>query len=127
MYGHLKRSFQVTVNGETYLVDVEEKDNINTYSHPADTSPEQPPKKILRSQEAVSSRATHRIKAPIPGKVIEVKVKSGQKVSSGEVIIIIEAMKMENEISAPAQGIVREVTVQPGAVVTSGQLLAVIE
>lgn len=63
------------------------------------------------------------IKAPIPGLVIKVAVEAGQEVSEGDTLVILEAMKMENELRAPRAGIVHEVKVEPGAQVASGQTL----
>lgn len=63
------------------------------------------------------------IKAPIPGLVVRVAVEAGQAVAEGDTLVILEAMKMENELRAPRAGIVHEVKVAPGAQVASGQTL----
>lgn len=63
------------------------------------------------------------IKAPIPGLVVRVAVEIGQEVAEGEPLVILEAMKMENELRAPRAGVVLEVKVIPGAQVVSGQVM----
>ena len=67
------------------------------------------------------------IKAPIPGLVVKAPVVAGQQVERGETLIILEAMKMENELRAPRAGTVREVRVQAGDQVNLGQLLVIME
>ncbi|HOY90075.1 MAG TPA: acetyl-CoA carboxylase biotin carboxyl carrier protein subunit, partial [Bacillota bacterium] len=60
------------------------------------------------------------IKAPMPGTVLSIKVTAGQSVKRGDVLLILEAMKMENEISAPADGVVAGIRVQAGSTVNTG-------
>ncbi|GIW13982.1 MAG: acetyl-CoA carboxylase biotin carboxyl carrier protein subunit [Tepidiforma sp.] len=67
------------------------------------------------------------VTAQISGKVVRVNVKAGQTVAKGDVLLILEAMKMENEIKAPADGTVREVPVSEGQRVAEGDVLAVID
>ncbi|HSV41892.1 MAG TPA: biotin/lipoyl-containing protein, partial [Methanomassiliicoccales archaeon] len=67
------------------------------------------------------------ILAPMPGKVINIKVKAGDEVRSNQVVMILEAMKMENEIMAEAGGKVKEIKVKAGEVVEGGQPLVVLE
>lgn len=74
---------------------------------------------------AASSGVT--IKSPLPGSVISIKVKVGDKVSSGQTLLVLEAMKMENNIDADRTGTVKEVCVQQGATVMEGDNLIVIE
>jgi biotin carboxyl carrier protein len=68
-----------------------------------------------------------RIVAPMPGKVVRVLVEAGQQVEPGEGIVVVEAMKMQNEMKAPKAGAVVSVNVEVGATVNGGDLLAVIE
>lgn len=63
------------------------------------------------------------IKAPIPGLVVKVAVDAGQQVTEGETLVILEAMKMENELRAPRPGIIHEIRTAPGAQVNLGQVL----
>jgi pyruvate carboxylase subunit B len=67
------------------------------------------------------------IKAPIPGLVVKVQVAAGQQVAEGETLVILEAMKMENELRAPRAGVIHEVKTDPGAQVTLGQVLLTIK
>jgi biotin carboxyl carrier protein len=63
----------------------------------------------------------------MPGKVVKLLVASGQEVSAGQGVIVIEAMKMENELKATGPGVVKEIKVQEGAGVAGGEVLVVIE
>ena len=67
------------------------------------------------------------VKAPMPGTVLNIKVNNGQKVKKGDVLVILEAMKMENEITAPIDGVVVQIVVGKGAAVSTGDVLAVIQ
>jgi biotin carboxyl carrier protein len=69
----------------------------------------------------------HRITAPMPGRVVRVLVKPGDRVSARQGLLVVEAMKMENELASPGAGTVREVAVAEGASVEAGRLLVVIE
>lgn len=67
------------------------------------------------------------VTAQISGKVVRINVKAGQAVAKGDVLLILEAMKMENEIKAPADGTVKDIPVSEGQRVSEGDVLAVIE
>jgi biotin carboxyl carrier protein len=68
-----------------------------------------------------------RIVAPMPGRIVRVLVKVGDTVELRQPVVVIEAMKMENELRAPKAGTIKEVAVEPGAPVEAGRLLVVIE
>ena len=70
---------------------------------------------------------TAEIKAPMPGKVVDVLVEKGQKVEANEGIVVLEAMKMENELRAPIDGIVSRLEAKVGSTVEPGRVIAVIE
>ncbi len=74
-----------------------------------------------------AAAASRELRAVMPGKVLAVLVATGEPVVAGQGIVVIEAMKMENEIVAPRSGVVRKLTVKPEQAVESGELLAVIE
>ncbi|MEM3616854.1 MAG: biotin/lipoyl-containing protein [Candidatus Bathyarchaeia archaeon] len=82
-----------------------------------------PSKKLATSLLAAGKDA---VPAPIAGRIVALRVGVGQKVSRGDCICILEAMKMANEVAAPKDGIIKEVFVSEGAVVNKGDVLAVI-
>ncbi|HEY0173915.1 MAG TPA: biotin/lipoyl-containing protein [Pyrinomonadaceae bacterium] len=67
------------------------------------------------------------IKAPMPGKVVRVLVEMGQAVEAGQPVVVVEAMKMQNELKSPKSGTVVELRAEPGSTVNAGDVLAVIE
>ena len=67
------------------------------------------------------------ITSPMPGKVVAVLVKEGQEVTQGQGLVVVEAMKMENELRAPRAGVVKKVTAKEGAAVDGGAILCVVE
>ena len=67
------------------------------------------------------------ILAPMPGLVLKVEVEVGQAVRAGQGVVVVEAMKMENELKAPADGVVASIAVQPGQTVDKGATLIVLE
>ncbi len=67
------------------------------------------------------------VEAPLPGKVLKIIAKAGDKIAEGDDILSIESMKMENPIVAPVSGTVKEIKVAAGAMVKAGDLIATIE
>jgi len=82
---------------------------------------------LRRRERGAAGEGAKEVRAAMPGKVVAVLVQAGATVERGQGIIVIEAMKMENEIAAPRAGTVTEVCVQPGHAVEAGQLLARID
>lgn len=118
------RKYIVTVNGNKYEVEVEEVG--------FDGSVREPEKKIedTKKETAVAKKPAGgdiTVKAPMPGTILDIKVKEGQSVKKGEVLFILEAMKMENEIMAGEDGVVVKIAVPKGAQVNTDDLLAVLE
>ena len=117
--------YKVKVNGKTYEVQLESVDEVKTETATSsETKTKEAPKKET-SKKASSSSSTNLVEvvAPIQGNVIDVKVKVGDKVKKGDVLLLIEAMKLENEVNAPSDGEVAEVIVSKGQQVTTKQLL----
>ncbi|CVK20403.1 biotin/lipoyl-containing protein [Sporomusa sphaeroides] len=129
------KKFNVTVNGNTYEVEVEEV-GAAASAQPRPTAapaaqapaaaPAAPAPKAAAPAPAQVSAGDTPIVAPMPGKVSKVMAKAGQQVKKGEVILILEAMKMQNEIGAPSDGTVKSVNVAAGQNVKPGEVMAVL-
>ncbi len=136
------KKLKVTVNGKQYDVVVEEIENIeSTESKNLNKNeeilkkasdednfkpkPENKEKRIEKSQneekESENKQNGEAIKSPMPGTIVAVNVQNGKKVSKGEVLVILEAMKMENEIVAPFEGEITSVRVKKGDSVNTGE------
>lgn len=117
--------YKVKVNGKTYEVQLESVDEVKTESATSSEAKTKEAPKKETSKKASSSSSTNLVEvvAPIQGNVIDVKVKVGDKVKKGDVLLLIEAMKLENEVNSPSDGEVVEVIVSKGQQVTTKQLL----
>ena len=118
------RKFIVNVNGNSYEVEVEEVGG--AVSAPAAApkavaAPAAAPKAAAPKAAAAPAGGTP-VKAPMPGNVLDIKVSNGQAVKEGDVVVILEAMKMENEIYAPCDGTVTVVAAK-GSTVNTGDVL----
>jgi len=120
------RKFMVNVNGKSYEVEVEEVGgSAAPVAAPTMTAPSSILTPTAKPVVQVSDDAT-KMEAPMPGNIISVAVQDGQNVEKGDVICVLEAMKMENEILAPVAGTVT-VAVSPGDTVNTGDMLAAIQ
>lgn len=111
------KAYKVNVNGNVYEITLEiiDKADIKTPAAPA-------PAAAPAAAPAPAAGATT-ITAPMPGTILKVNVANGSAVKKGDILMILEAMKMENEIMAPADGTVSSVSVQTGASVEAGTVL----
>ena len=114
------KNYTITVNGNVYQVTVEEGRTAGVVQKQA----EAPEVKAEAPKTPVSqAEGKTKIVAPMPGKILSVKAKAGDSVKKGQVVLILEAMKMENEIVAPEDGTVASVDVREGAQVDAGAIL----
>ena len=113
------RNFLVNVNGTDYQVAVEEIDGKAAASKAAATAAPAAP----AAPKAAAPAGGTQITSPMPGNILSVNVKDGDAVKAGQILMILEAMKMENEILAPVDGTVGNVSVQKGSTVETGTLL----
>ncbi|GAB6106770.1 biotin/lipoyl-containing protein [Fusibacter bizertensis] len=128
------KKFNITVNGTSYEVEVEEVGGTVSApasrpaqavapapraAAPAPTAPKAAPAPVVLGDGEV-------VASPMPGTILDIKVNVGDTVANGTVLVILEAMKMENEIMAPVAGTVKSISVAKGASVNSGDVLVVI-
>ncbi len=123
----------VTLNGMDYEVDVTELDEAivsNVAPSAPVAAPAAPvaaaPAPVAAAAPAAVSGTGTPVKSPMPGTILKVNVSAGQKVNEGDVLFILEAMKMENEIVAPTSGTVSQVIANKGASVATDEVLAFI-
>ena len=115
------KHYKVTVNGTPYEITLEAIDAADVKAAPAAAPAPAAPAAPVAAAPAGGESVT----APMPGNILDIKVASGAQVKKGDVIIILEAMKMENEIMAPCDGTVN-VVVTKGSAVETGAVLCTI-
>lgn len=133
------KNYTITVNGSTYQVTVEEG-----FSSPMATQPVQvvqataPVQAVAPAPAPVASAPApaaptsgsvgmEKVNSPMPGKILSLKANVGQSIKKGDVILILEAMKMENEIVSPQDGTIASINVSAGQSVEAGDLLVTID
>ena len=102
--------FEMTIEGDFYDLDVVDER-----------------RRVLNRSADEGGAGSADIKAQMPGKVLKILVEEGQEVESGQGVLVLEAMKMENEIKSPTAGVVKKIAVREGQVVESGERLVLVE
>ena len=129
--------YKVTLNGRTYEVEVEAAEAMLLSEYeaiapapvaaaPVAAAPAAPAAAPAAAAAPVVTGAGEAVNAPMPGTILKVNVSQGQTVKEGDVLCVLEAMKMENEIMAPKAGTVTQVVVAKGSSVNTGDALVVI-
>lgn len=121
------KNYTITVNGTAYNVTVEEGTSSAPASAPVAApvaAPAPAPKAAPAPAAAPASAGSVTVDAPMPGNILDVKVANGASVKKGDVLMVLEAMKMENDIVAPQDGTVASINVNKGDTVDAGQTLA---
>lgn len=128
------KNYTITVNGNVYDVTVEEGTTGAVSvaapapavkpAAPVQAAPKAAPAPAAKPAAPAGAQGGVKVNAPMPGKILAIKANVGQAVKRGDAILILEAMKMENEIVAPSDGTVASVNVAVGASVEAGEVLA---
>lgn len=131
--------YVVTLNGKKYDVEVNESEAVITsVSNAAPVAPVAPAAPVAAPASAASTAPSApaavvgtavsgtQITSPMPGTILKLNVAEGQAVKAGDVVLVLEAMKMENEIVAPCDGTIKQLLVSKGSTVDTDQILAVL-
>lgn len=128
--------YNITLQGRTYEIEVERGeamllDEYEAKSPVPAAAPAAAPVAPAAAPAAPAPAAGPvaagtKVDSPLPGNILDIKVTAGQAVKEGDVLVIIEAMKMENEVAAPCDGVVKQIVTSKGAVVATGDTLLVI-
>lgn len=121
------KNYTITVNGTPYNVTVEDANGsaapVAAAPTPAAAPASAPAPAPAAAPAAPATAGSVSVDAPMPGNILDIKVSNGASVKAGDVLLILEAMKMENEIVAPQDGTVASVNVNKGDTVEAGQTL----
>ena len=136
------RKFNVIVNGVSYEVEIEEIGGNSTYTAPSAPKVVAPPAPVVsappsappqaqtpppvQQKPAATNAIGQKVIAPMPGKIMTINFAQGQAVKKGEPVVILEAMKMQNELLSPCDGVVQSLNVSEGNNVKSGEVIMVI-
>lgn len=130
MEEYVVKKFNITVNGNAYEVEIEEVKAAAPVAAAPKAAPAAAPAPAPKAAPAAAAAAPaagdNTVTAPMPGKIVKLVASVGQAVNAGDVLLILEAMKMQNEITAPAAGTVKSFAVNAGDSVKPGQAMVVI-
>ena len=118
------KKYKVTVNSNVYEIELEVIDSNDV--KPAAAAVSAPAAAPAPAPAPAAANGGETVSSPMPGTILSINVQNGASVKKGDVLMILEAMKMENEISAPCDGTIASVNVQTGAAVETGATLCVI-
>ena len=136
--------YMCKLNGKEYEVEIERIDDFTPLTKASTVSdapveapvskpsapvvePKKEPVKEAAPKQAASSAQGEQVKSPMPGTILDINVQVGQSVNAGDVVVVMEAMKMENEIVASVSGKIAEICVKKGDSVDTDAVIAVIE
>ena len=117
------KTYTITVNGNVYNVTVEE----GTTAGAAAVAPKAAAPAPQAAAAPAAAKGSVKVEAPMSGKILAVKASVGQNVKKGDVIVVLEAMKMENDIVAPQDGTIASIDVTAGQQVESGAAIATLQ
>ena len=120
------KKYNVNVNGKTYQIEIEEVQNFDPKQAPAAPATAAPAKEQPATVPVAAPAGGETISCPMPGTILDVRCSEGASVKKGDILFILEAMKMENEIMSPCDGTVHGVSVSKGASVDTGAVLCTI-
>ena len=130
------KNYTITVNGIAYEVSVQESNGLAgaapvqqavTPAPAPVAAPQAAPAPAAPAPAVTGSKGSVEIESPMPGKILSIPVEVGQAIKKGDVIVILEAMKMENEIVAGEDGTVASINVSMGQMIESGALIATLD
>jgi biotin carboxyl carrier protein len=122
--------WSLLIGDVSHMVDVSERDGVSVVEVDGESyriRVEEETRYIIRTRGGKAAAGGQVLRAPMPGKVVHIEVEVGQAVKPGDGLVVLEAMKMENEFRAAVAGTVREIRVQAGQTVNAGDALLVIE
>jgi biotin carboxyl carrier protein len=123
--------FSILIDNKSHNIELIRNDNknyvVNTYARSYDVEIVDAESKYLKSRKRDDAQEDSVISSPMPGKVVKILVKEGDKVKAGDTVVIISAMKMESEYKVKKDRVIREIKVKEGDIVQANQPLVVIE
>lgn len=122
--------YKITLNGKVYEMEVELSDGAMPVAPKAPAAPKAAPAAPAAPKAAAPAPVTGgagSVTSPMPGTILKVNLKEGDQVNAGQAVVVLEAMKMENDITAPKAGVVKKIAVSEGQTVASGEFLFEVE